>query len=144
MMIGNLLYVNDINFESRQRAESIQLRVNSRSFAIHRFHIWKRETEDMHTCVFCLYIQSMNHTYAYLRDDRKIKFRMVSAQYFINEAPGVVWIIVMFLSAVWTLILTAPIHCRRSTAEQAMLCYASLQLCSLEDLKMQNWWHTKQ
>ncbi len=24
---------------------------------------------------------------------------------------GVVWIIVMFLSAVWTLILTAPIHC---------------------------------
>ncbi len=22
------------------------------------------------------------------------------------------WIIVMFLSAVWTLILTAPIHCR--------------------------------
>ncbi len=25
---------------------------------------------------------------------------------------GVVWIIVMFLSAVWTLILTAPIHCR--------------------------------
>ncbi len=25
---------------------------------------------------------------------------------------GAVWIIVMFLSAVWTLILTAPIHCR--------------------------------
>ncbi len=24
------------------------------------------------------------------------------------------WIIVMFLSAVWTLILTAPIHCRAS------------------------------
>ncbi len=34
---------------------------------------------------------------------------------------GVVWIIVMFLSAVWTLILTAPIHCRGSTGEQVML-----------------------
>ncbi len=31
---------------------------------------------------------------------------------------GVVWIIVMFLSAVWTLILTAPIHCRGSIDEQ--------------------------
>ncbi len=29
-------------------------------------------------------------------------------------------IIVMFLSAVWTLILTAPIHCRVSIAEQVM------------------------
>ncbi len=31
-----------------------------------------------------------------------------------------VWIIVMFWSSVWTLILTAPIHCRASTAEQVM------------------------
>ncbi len=30
----------------------------------------------------------MNHTYAYLRNYRKINFRMVSAQHFINEAPG--------------------------------------------------------
>ncbi len=30
------------------------------------------------------------------------------------------WIIVMFLSAVWTLILTAPIHCRASIAETLM------------------------
>ncbi len=30
------------------------------------------------------------------------------------------WIIVMFLSAVWTLILTAPIHCRGSIDEQVM------------------------
>ncbi len=36
-----------------------------------------------------------------------------------------VWIIVMFLSAVWTLILTAPIHCRWSTGEQVMQCYIS-------------------
>ncbi len=32
------------------------------------------------------------------------------------------WIIVMFLSAVWTLILTAPIHCRGSIGEQVMEC----------------------
>ncbi len=31
------------------------------------------------------------------------------------------WIIVMFLSAVWTLILTAPIHCKGSIGEQVML-----------------------
>ncbi len=34
-------------------------------------------------------------------------------------------IIVMFLSAVQTLILTAPIHCRASIAEQVMQCYIS-------------------
>ncbi len=37
----------------------------------------------------------------------------------INWWTGVVWIIVMFLSAVWTLILTAPIH-RWSIGEQVM------------------------
>ncbi len=37
---------------------------------------------------FCSYVHSMNHTNAYLRNDRKIKFRMVSAQHFINETPG--------------------------------------------------------
>ncbi len=35
---------------------------------------------------------------------------------------GYLWIIVMFLSAVWTLILTAPIHRRGSIAETVMLC----------------------
>ncbi len=38
------------------------------------------------------------------------------------------WIIVMFLSAVWTLILTAPIHCRGSIGEQVMQCYISPNL----------------
>ncbi len=42
------------------------------------------------------------------------------------------WIIVMFLSAVWTLILTAPIHCRGSIGEQVMQCYIS-----------QIWWRNK-
>ncbi len=36
----------------------------------------------------------------------------------INWWTGVMWIIVMFLSAVWALILTAPIHCRTSIGEQ--------------------------
>ncbi len=38
------------------------------------------------------------------------------------------WIIVMFLSAVWTLILTAPIHCRASIAETLMECCVSPNL----------------
>ncbi len=37
-------------------------------------------------------------------------------------------IIVMYLSAVWTLILTAPIHCRASIAETVMQCYISPNL----------------
>ncbi len=36
-----------------------------------------------------------------------------------------VWIIVMFFIGVWTLILTAPIHCRVSIGEQVMECYIS-------------------
>ncbi len=38
------------------------------------------------------------------------------------------WIIVMFLAAVWTLILTAPIHCRGSIGEQVMEWYISPNL----------------
>ncbi len=38
----------------------------------------------------------------------------------VNWWTGVLWIIVMFLSAVWTLILTAPIHCRGTICEQVM------------------------
>ncbi len=44
------------------------------------------------------------------------------------------WIIVMFLSAVWTLILTAPIHCRASIGEQVMKHYISPNLF---------WWRSK-
>ncbi len=46
----------------------------------------------------------------------------------INWWTGLVWIIVMFLSAVWTLILTAPIHYRGSIVEQVMQCYISPNL----------------
>ncbi len=40
---------------------------------------------------------------------------------------GLEWcgLLVMFLSAVWTLILTAPIHCRGSTAEQVIMLHFS-------------------
>ncbi len=42
---------------------------------------------------------------------------------------GLEWCgLLMFLSAVWTLILTAPIHCRGSIAEQVMECYISPNL----------------
>ncbi len=42
---------------------------------------------------------------------------------------GLVWIIVMFLSAVWTLNLTAPIHCRGwCIGEQVMQCCISSNL----------------
>ncbi len=43
-------------------------------------------------------------------------------------------IIVIFLSAVWTLILTAPIHCRGPIGEEVMECYISPNLF---------WWTNK-
>ncbi len=46
------------------------------------------------------------------------------------------WIIVMFLSAVWTLILTAPIHCRGSIGEKIMYCIAMYSDHALPNL----WW----
>ncbi len=39
---------------------------------------------------------------------------------FYKQFFTVVWIILMLLSAVWTLILTAPIHCRGSIGEQVL------------------------
>ncbi len=50
------------------------------------------------------------------------------------------WIIVMFLSAVWTLILTAPIHCRGFIGEQVMYSNATfLQICSNEETNSWGW-----
>ncbi len=46
----------------------------------------------------------------------------------VNWWTGAMWIIVMFLSSVWTLILTAPIHCRGSIDEQVMEWYISPNL----------------
>ncbi len=47
----------------------------------------------------------------------------------------------MFLSAVWTLILTAPIHCRGSTGEQVSYCYLGfLHICSDEETNSSTSW----
>ncbi len=54
----------------------------------------------------------------------------------VNWWTGVVWIIVMFLSAVWTLILTAPIHCRGYIAETVMQCYISPNLMKIQPLHL--------
>ncbi len=51
------------------------------------------------------------------------------------------WIIEMFLSAVWSLILTAPIHCRGSTGEQVPYCYFGfLHICSDEETNSSTSW----
>ncbi len=52
-----------------------------------RFIDFTSERDDAYArFVFVRY--SMNRMYTYMRNERKIKFRMVSAQHFINEAPG--------------------------------------------------------
>ncbi len=54
---------------------------------------------------------------------------------YVNWWTGVVWIIVMFLSSVWTLILTAPIHWWASDAIPN--CVKHLSLCiSLSTIPM--------
>lgn len=46
------------------------------------------------------YSEETSLTYAYLRDDLKIKFRMVSEQHFINEAPDLSFrVFLRFLSS---------------------------------------------
>ncbi len=63
-----------------------------------------------------------------LKTDLFLENTQLFTSHDVNWWTGVVWIIVMFLSAVWTLILTAPIHCRGSIAEQVMECYISPNL----------------
>ncbi len=53
---------------------------------------------------------------------------LTNTQLLVSQDVSYLWIIVMFLSAVWTLILTAPIHCRGSIGEQMMQCYISPNL----------------
>ncbi len=52
------------------------------------------------------------------------------------------WIIVMLLSVAWTLILTAPIHCRGSIGEQVMECYNGklFQICFNEETHLSTFW----
>ncbi len=57
----------------------------------------------------------------------------------VNWWTGVVWIIVMFLSVVWTLILTAPIHRRASIGEQMMQCYIYPNLMKKQTYQRLGW-----
>ncbi len=62
------------------------------------------------TDIYCVLARSNSIKLKHLM----INFFIINTQLFtsqeVNWWTGVVWIIVMFLSAVWTLILTAPIH----------------------------------
>ncbi len=49
------------------------------------------------------------------------------------------WIIVMILSAVWTLTLTAPIHCRGSIDEQVIQTSKSVPMKKQTHLHLE--WH---
>ncbi len=67
----------------------------------------------------------------------------------VTRWTGVVWylwIIVMFLSAVWILILTAPIHCRASIAEQMQLhfCKSDKETNSTISWMTWGWLHFQQ
>ncbi len=56
---------------------------------------------------------------------------------YVNLWTGVLWIIEMFLSVVWTIILTAPIRCRGSIGEQVMYSNGKfLQIYILDGLKV--------
>ncbi len=77
-----------------------------------------------------------------LRMDLFLTNTQLLASWDVNWWTGVVWIIVMFLSAVWTLILTAPIHCRGSIGEQVMECYVSPNLFWLKNQKTSKSWVT--
>ncbi len=77
------------------------------------FHIFMR-----HTVFECDYTNSNFQFLTYSKATKilvLVKYRFQHSLQF-----GVMWIIVMFLSAVWTLILTAPIHCGGPIAEQVM------------------------
>ncbi len=51
----------------------------------------------------------------------KVKISLIDGLFY-KHSFSYLWIIVMFVSAVWTVILTAPIHRRGSIGEQVMQC----------------------
>ncbi len=97
---------------------------SSRSFVIHRFHIWKRGVRAF---------SEMNHTYAYLRNKWKIKFRMVSVQHFINVAPVLWFLAKPFRSKNNTFSYHLTTRWRCSETEQVtsdLMCYNTHQVWS--------------
>ncbi len=43
--------------------------------------------------------------------DSYFSYKCLNAGYVLQMLTDGLWVIVMFLSVIWTLILTAPIHC---------------------------------
>ncbi len=70
--------------------------------------------------VLFVYVHSMNHTYAYLRDERKIKFRLDSVQQFINEAHDMIH---SYLSFYITITITIVLNCRPNIVSRTFLFY---------------------
>ncbi len=75
-----------------------------------------------------LYFIGQKWWFKVLKNILKIDLFLTNMQFLSSQGVDYLWIIVMFLSAVWTLILTAPIHCRWSIGEQVMECYISPNL----------------
>ncbi len=72
---------------------------------------------------------------------QKQQFKIKSFLFHNMLTDGLEWcgLLVILLSAVWTLILTAPIHCRGSTGEQVMDA-EFLQICSDEETHLHLGW----
>ncbi len=56
----------------------------------------------------------------YVEYNRTTNMHLITSQMLIWIRVDYLWIIVMFLSAIWTLFVMAPIHCRGSIGEQLM------------------------
>ncbi len=107
--LNNISIIHNIAFTSERPSYLNQKRNMHKSSTVYEQKQYKTNSvwilmwqQRMHFFIGWSVIRLWTHIWA--RSDR-------------NWWTGVVWIIVMLLSAVWTLILTAPIHCRASTAE---------------------------
>ncbi len=98
-----------------------------RNLALHHLltngHQWNgcRKNESLKHCYGRSHIQPEATAWSYKNVSIMGLFHtnmQLSALQDINKWTGGVWIIVIFFSAVWTLILTTPIHCRGSNGEQ--------------------------
>ncbi len=89
---------------------------------------WRKRYYGLWTHILARSDQSLN---ALMMDLFLTNTQLLASQD-INWWTGVVWIIVMFLSAVWILILTAPIHCRGSIGDKWWNA-TFLQICSDEE-----------
>ncbi len=87
------------------------------------FH-WRKHHYELWTSIFTrnndLKLKCLNYLFGYFFYYTFFTNMQLLTLRKVNWWTGVVWISVMFLSAVWALILTAPIHCKGSIGEQVM------------------------